>query len=151
MVLIRWVLLGFSVLGGCAAATPAAGPTRGDAVDDDAGRREAGEPSGPRSRGGPSGALAAEEPSVNASASVAASPTAAPVVVVDNALLVAQFVWLDDELLGRVEPRGTARFAVAPGAHAVAFTDRDDRGSNPGFAAEVFETGVVYHYEVVTR
>ena len=141
-------LLWFALLGACAAP-----PLAPDAPRAEPGATPAAPSEQTTAPSVPSAGSATVPPhaAVAASTSPAASAAAAPVVLVRNTLLVAQFVWIDDQPRGRVDSGAEQAFPVEPGAHALSFTDSSRRGTNPAFAAEVFDPGFVYRYEIVAR
>jgi len=72
-------------------------------------------------------------------------------IVIRNAYLKPQYVFLNRELLGSVEPGAQVTFDIPPGAHAVVFSDSHDGRSNPKSLSEVFDAGYAYHYDVVAH
>ncbi|GEM_PF-5171082 len=141
-------LLWVALLGACAAPprAPVAPRPEPDASPTASSERRPA-PSGP-SAGSSAGAPRA---TAVAGPDLEASAAPVPLIVVRNTLLVSQYVWIDDQPLGRVDPGAEQVFPVRPGAHALAFTDSPRRGTNPAFAAEVFDLGFAYRYEIVAR
>jgi hypothetical protein len=91
----------------------------------------------------------------------AASPPASPVlrrtytgqevprVVVHNAFLRVQHVFLDWRLVGRVDVHASAAFDVPVGTHTITCADSPHLTDNPGSVTESFESGFTYTYEIL--
>lgn len=74
-----------------------------------------------------------------------------PRLVVRNAYLKQQYVFLESRLLGSVAPGAEGTFEIPPGAHSVTFSDSRDGRSNRKTLAEVFDSGYAYHYDVLAH
>jgi hypothetical protein len=102
------------------------------------------------------------EPAAVASATAGAAPPSAnsvlrrthtgqavPRVVVHNAFLRVQHVFLDWRLVGIVGVQASATFDVPVGTHTVTCADSPHPTDNPGSVTEFFESGFTYTYEVL--
>lgn len=101
----------------------------------------------------PSGGRA--EPSlpevVPGSPAASGPPESDPRLVVVNAYLKRQYVFLGSRLLGSVESGAQGSFEIPPGAHSVTFSDSRDGRSNRKTLAEVFDSGHAYQYDVLAN
>jgi hypothetical protein len=110
---------------------------------------------GGSTRGGASisaGAAEASVPEVVPGSPIASGKAEAdPRLVVQNAYLKRQYVFLGSRLLGSVEAGAQGSFEIPPGAHSVTFSDSRDGRSNRKTLAEVYDSGYAYRYDVLAH
>ena len=74
---------------------------------------------------------------------------AVPRVVVRNAFLRVQHVFIDWRPVGSVGVHSSATFDVPVGTHTITCTDSPELTDNPGSVTELFESGFTYSYEIL--
>ena len=74
---------------------------------------------------------------------------AVPRVVVRNAFLRVQHVFVDWRAVGSVGLHSSATFDVPVGTHTITCADSPVLTDNPGSVTEVFESGFTYTYEIL--
>lgn len=76
---------------------------------------------------------------------------AAPTVVVHNGYPRAQHIFIDWQLVGRLEPGQSAEYSLPAGTHTVTGADSPNPDDHPTSLTEVFDAGYSYRYRISAK